>query len=502
MRSVKQVFNFLLVMVVIACTVAIYFSSQKKSFSPVDLNSYLLDEITGTANSTDTTVIKPGSEYEIIEALKSSSGPVTISGVHYSLGGQLKYQGGLYFDMSSFDQILDFDTERKLITVQSGISWRAIQKVIDPHNLSVKILPDNNDYSVGGSLSVNAHGRFINQGAIINSVKSIRIILADGNVYEASPEKNSALFYGAIGGYGGIGIITQATLELVDNIAIERSVKLLSFNDFSHYFNGHVLHDEDIVLHQIVLYPTDFEVLLDIVWKKTDKPLLEEKRLRTSAKNPWWESVYVEMLSRSTLLQRFQKNLIDPYKYKGATVESLNFETSQNFNHSGFINNKKSTMALQEYIIPANRFEIFVFNLRDIFSRHDANIYKILINYVPQDKKNAYTGEGGDFYSFKILYLMDKKAKSGYQVAGWTEELVRASIESHGTHILPFLISDSSGQIYKTFPDSKNLFDLKKRTDPANRFRNVFWDQHQYEIYRKIELPLNTPINSSLVFNK
>lgn len=33
----------------------------------------------------------------------------------------------------------------------------------------------------------------------------------------ASPTHNSELFHGAIGGYGGLGVIVEATLRLVAN---------------------------------------------------------------------------------------------------------------------------------------------------------------------------------------------------------------------------------------------------------------------------------------------
>jgi FAD/FMN-containing dehydrogenase len=80
---------------------------------------------------------------------------------------------------------------------------------------------------VGGSLSVNVHGRYIGQGPIIKSVESIRVILADGTDTIATPTQNSELFYGFIGGYGGLGVITEVTLSLTDNVKVERSTSVM-----------------------------------------------------------------------------------------------------------------------------------------------------------------------------------------------------------------------------------------------------------------------------------
>ena len=39
-------------------------------------------------------------------------------------------------------------------------------------------------------------------------------MLHDGEIVDASPEENADLFYGAIGGYGALGIIVEAELDL------------------------------------------------------------------------------------------------------------------------------------------------------------------------------------------------------------------------------------------------------------------------------------------------
>ena len=62
--------------------------------------------------------------------IAATAGTVTVSGVHHSLGGQITYAHSLFLDMSDFDKVLEFDTEAKLITVQSGIKWSQIQQEI------------------------------------------------------------------------------------------------------------------------------------------------------------------------------------------------------------------------------------------------------------------------------------------------------------------------------------------------------------------------------------
>ena len=102
------------------------------------------------------------------------------------MGGQTAAPGALLIDMRHFDRILAFDPLAKTITVQTGIRWRQIQDRIDSANLSIKVMQSFANFTVGGSLSVNAHGRYVGFGPLIGSVRSIKIVLADGEVVEAT----------------------------------------------------------------------------------------------------------------------------------------------------------------------------------------------------------------------------------------------------------------------------------------------------------------------------
>jgi FAD/FMN-containing dehydrogenase len=100
---------------------------------------------------------------------------------------------------------------------------------------------------VGGSLSVNAHGRYVGQGPLIESVRSIRVVLADGSLVEASRGTNRALFFGCIGGYGGLGVIVEATLELAKNRRIARDARRLPVAAYRRFFFERVRSDESAV---------------------------------------------------------------------------------------------------------------------------------------------------------------------------------------------------------------------------------------------------------------
>lgn len=107
------------------------------------------------------------------------------------------------------------DIQNKLLTVQAGITWREIQKFINPHGLSVKSMQSYKYFSVGGSLSVNVHGQDIHFCPMISSIESLKILCADGSIKNVNRTENSEFFKLIIGGYGLFGIVIEATLSLI-----------------------------------------------------------------------------------------------------------------------------------------------------------------------------------------------------------------------------------------------------------------------------------------------
>ncbi len=148
------------------------------------------------------------------------------------MGGQTAIAGGIQIDMRKMNKIIHLEKEKMEITVEAGITWRDIQDHIDPYELSIMTMQTYSNFTVGGSLSVNVHGRYIGFGPIILSVISLRVILADGTIKTASREENSDIFSAVIGGYGAIGIILEATLKLRNNDMLERSHKDMNLESY------------------------------------------------------------------------------------------------------------------------------------------------------------------------------------------------------------------------------------------------------------------------------
>jgi FAD/FMN-containing dehydrogenase len=79
---------------------------------------------------------------------------------------------------------------------------------------AVRAMQSTDIFSVGGSISVNAHGMDHQAGALAKSIKSMKVMLADGSLQTVSATENKDLFNLVVGGYGLFGVIVEAELDV------------------------------------------------------------------------------------------------------------------------------------------------------------------------------------------------------------------------------------------------------------------------------------------------
>lgn len=182
-------------------------------------------------------VVRVRSEADVATALRYATAhglTVSAAGVKHSMGGQAFRAGGVVLDMRAMDAI-NLDAAARTVTVGSGATWHAIQLAVHPR-FAVKAMQSTDIFSVGGSISVNAHGMDHQAGAVMGSLRSLRVMLADGRVLTASRTENVDLFRHVVGGYGLFGVILSATLDVVPNDVYRSGREIIDYRAFPQTF--------------------------------------------------------------------------------------------------------------------------------------------------------------------------------------------------------------------------------------------------------------------------
>lgn len=440
----------------------------------------IVDDKTGLNATAVLKIVQPTTFQEIIEAIKTTTGPISIGGARYSQGGQIVYQNSLHLDMRHYNKVISFNPHKKEITVEGGITWREIQEVIDPFHLSIKAMQTYANFTVGGSLSVNAHGRY-KIGPLVSSVKAIKIVLADGRVLEASPFKNASLFYGAIGGYGGLGVIAEVTLSLEKNEKIARHDLLLKAKDYLHYFQQHIRHRRDIIFYNADIYPPHYEDVRSVAWTLSDRPLTEREHLIPEGASYFFKPKIVSFVGCSRFGRWVRQYIIDPLYYgvfSRNPVVWRNFEASYDTAELGPIRRGDDVYALREYFVPVDGFYQFLQKMRVVFEKYQVDVINVSLRFAEKDPGSLLAWSRGDTFSFVIFYKEGTTLEEMSVVKRWTNELIDAALELGGSYYLPYQISATKEQFLKAYPKARDYFFLKKQVDPKGRFMNKLFEAY------------------------
>lgn len=412
---------------------------------------------------------------EILHYASTNKKTISFAGQRHSQGGHSFCEKGIVIDMRSLNRILKIDPVEKVIVVQAGVTWEEIQDAINPYKLAIKIMQASNIFTVGGSLSVNAHGRDPSYGTLIESVHSIKVLKADGTIVCASRKENGDLFRAVIGGYGLFGAIIEAEIELTDNVVYQSSGQVVAIEDYPAYVQKHILGQPQIGLHFArvnissnnflreaiaVSYIQDNKALCDealkpeskIAWNKTRLFFLRHFDVVKDLRWP----IEVRLESKPQILTRNQA--------MRPPVKCLSY------------NSKFNTDILQEYFIPVDQFGKFAEALRVIALIENINLLNVTIRYVPRDTLSLLPYAKENCFAFVLYVTLPLKEQEKAQQ--WTQRLIDEALACRGTYYLPYQLYATQEQLRKAYPEVDSLVEAKRVFDPQGIFSNTF-----YQVY-------------------
>ena len=418
---------------------------------------------------------RPITTEDVSDAIGGWSGAVSIGGGRYSMGGQVAAPDSLHLDMRGMNRVLSLDPSRRIVRVQAGASWRDLQDAIDPHDLSVSIMQSYSNFTVGGSVSVNCHGRYVGKGPLVNSVRAVQVVLADGRVLELTPD--SPIFRGLFGGYGGLGVVTEVELDLDRNTRIRRVVENVELDGYPEHFASGIEQDPRVVLHNADLRPPRFDEPRLISWIETDEPATVPERLIARDRDYSDNQTLLWMVSELPGGKRLRRGVEDRVLERDSIVWR-NYEASLDTDSLEPRTRLFSTYLLQEYFIPVGNFLSFAHAMADVLRRRRVNALNVSIRHSPRDSTSLLTWAPTDVFSFVLYYKQRANDRASREAGVWTRELIDAALANSGRYYLPYRLHAARSQFEEAYPEIRQFVALKSRVDPQGKFRNLLWDKY------------------------
>jgi len=415
---------------------------------------------------------------------------VTCAGQQHSMGGQSFTHNGLVLDLRDFNRIR-LDKEHKTVNLQSGVRWWQLQQLLDTEGLSVKSMQSINIFSVGGTLSINAHGIDPLPGPIAPTVHSLRVMLSDGSIVHASPAENTELFRHVIGGYGLFGVILDADLDIVDNEMYNRKTLYMNYTDFPKYYQANVENDKDVglIFGRLSVSPRSFlreTAVHSYIKTQTDGAL---PPLKPTTHNTLDRLII--NLSKTGDLGRWMRWTLEKYvephlhdcisrnQAMNRNEECLVSRNEEMYDDMAYLKNRlPDTDILQEYFIPYDRMPEFVDGLRDVVRRDQANLLNVTIRTVHKDKITALPYAKENMFGFVLYFNVKFNDRDNEILQKTTSDLIDVAQRAGGTYYLPYQLFYSKEQLHKCYPEIDDFFAVKNKYDPIGLFSNTFYERY------------------------
>src|SRR3954452_19290991 len=163
-------------------------------------------------------VLTPESSRDVestVRWTRALRGTIAPQGQSHSVWGRSMTSNGVVVDMSTLRSVHSVEGDR--VVVDAGAKWSEVLAATLPLGKTTPVLADYLELSVGGTLVVGGVGGTTSRyGVQADNVIELDVVTGEGQRVTCSAQRNSDLFDAVRAGLGQVGLITRATLKLVD----------------------------------------------------------------------------------------------------------------------------------------------------------------------------------------------------------------------------------------------------------------------------------------------
>jgi len=412
---------------------------------------------------------------DLVRRAAKEGRPISISGAQHSMGGHTLYPGGLVLDMKPFRE-MSLDVEHRLLQVDAGARWAAVIPYLDQHGFAVAVMQSNNDFTVGGSISVNCHGWQLNAPPIASTVEGFRLVTATGAILHCSRTENTELFSLVLGGYGLFGVILDVDLRVVPNEFYRAESRRVKPADYVRVYDELTGPATDIGLAygRISVAPDSFlDDGLVVVFRRQ---ATEKSVQHTLTDDP--PGLLKRLVFRGSVGSDYGKNLRWRLELLSGETGAGLLSRNQIMNEpADWYENRVPTESdiLQEYFVPAAKLAAFVQVIKPVLLRRHPDLLNITLREVAPDPDTFLRYARERVFAVVMYFHQQHGPAAEAAMQDLTRDLIDAALDCGGAYYLPYRPHATLAQFERAYPMAREFFARKRTYDPTDVFANQFF---------------------------
>jgi len=394
---------------------------------------------------------------------------IAIAGARHSMGGHTMLDDAIVVDTTPLAHVR-IDAAARTVTAGAGASWRAIVPRLQREGLAVKVMQSNDDFTIGGSLAVNCHGWQQGLPPIASTVRSLRVVTAGGEVVVCTRDnEHRELFRHVLGGYGLFGIVTEATLEVVDDAYLVAKRTMTRPETYLETFQEQTAdRSVGMTYGRISVSPLSF---LESASVNVLRAVPADGR--PSAGRVAEADTLARLVFRGTAGSSFGKLVRDwGESWLGQTPGGWRSEL-QSEPVARFTNRDPGWVdLLHESFVPMPRLAEFVAAIRPMFAASGVDLLNLTVRDVQPDLDTALPYARVPVFGVVMLFHVERTDEASARVTALTRAVIDAALDVGGTYYLTYRNDATVAQFERGYPQAAAFFAAKRRLDPQTVFAN------------------------------